>query len=65
MGKKQSLSTEKRAQVTLSNLKFSERQIAKKIKISKTTVHNTITKYQNESGFIDRKKPISIYLCPN
>ena len=59
MGKKQSLSTEKQAQVTLSNLKFSVRQITKKIKVSKTTVHNTIMKYQNESGFIDRK---SLYL---
>ena len=54
---KKSLSTEKRAQiVTLKNLKFSVRQIAKKIKISKTAVHNAIMKYQNEGVFINRKR---------
>ena len=46
MGKRQSLTTEEWAQiVTLSNLKFSVRQIAKKMKISKTTVHNANIKY--------------------
>ena len=56
MGKKQSLSTEERAQiVTLSNLKFFVRQIAK-MKISKTAVHNAIMKYQNEDVFIDKKR---------
>ena len=60
MGKKQSLSTKERAQiVTLSNLKFSVRQIAKKIKVSKIAMHNAIIKYQNESVFIDGK---SFYL---
>ena len=55
MSKKQSLSTEERAQtVTLSNLKFSVRQIAKKIKINKTAVKNAIMKYQNEGVFINR-----------
>jgi len=40
MGKKASRNTEKRAQiVTLSNLNFSIRQIAKKVKVSKTSVH--------------------------
>ena len=49
MGKKQFFSTKERAQiVTLSNLKFSVRQIAKKMKVCKTVVHNAIMKYQNE-----------------
>ena len=57
MGKKQSVNTKNRPQiVTLSNLKFSVRQIAKKMKISKTAVHNAIMKYQNEGVFIDRKR---------
>ena len=56
MGKNQSLSTEERAQiVTSSKLKFSVRQIAKKMKVNKTAVHKTIVKYQNEGVFIDRK----------
>ena len=49
IGKKLFLNTEKRAQnVTLSNLKFSVRQIAKKMKVSETAVYNAIMKYQNE-----------------
>ena len=57
MGKKPSLSTEKRAQiVTLSNLNFSVREIAKKVKVSKTAVHNAIAKYQNKGIFTDRKR---------
>ena len=60
MGKKQSLSAEEQAQiVTLRNLKFSVRQIAEKMKVSKTAVYNAIMKYQNEGVFIDRK---SLYL---
>ena len=56
MGKKQSFSMEERAQiVTLSNLKFFIRQIVKKMKVSKTAVHNAIMKYQNKSVSIDRK----------
>ena len=43
--KKQSLRTEKRVQiVTLRKLKFSVRQIAKKMKVSKTAMHNGIMK---------------------
>ena len=46
MGKKPSFNTEKPAQMaTLSNLKFSVRQIAKKMKVSQTDEHNAITKY--------------------
>ena len=58
MGKKQSLSREERAQIlTLSNLKFSARQIAKKMKVNKTAMHNAIMKYQNEGIiFTDRKR---------
>ncbi len=57
IGKKQSLSKEKRAQiVTLSSLKFSVRQIEKKLKASKTAVSNAIVKYQNEGIVKDRKR---------
>ena len=41
----------------LRNLNFSVREITKKVKVSKkTTVHNAITKYQNEGIFTDRKR---------
>ena len=57
MDKKQFLSTEKRAQIVLlNNLKFSVRQIARKMKVSKTAVHHAIMKYQNGSAFVDRKR---------
>ena len=57
MGKKGSLSTEKRAQiVTLNSIKFSLRQIEKKVKVSKTALHNTTMKYQNEGTFKDIEK---------
>ena len=57
MGKKQSFITEERSQiVTLSSLKFSVRQIAKNMKVRKTTVYNAIMKYQNEGFLIDRKR---------
>ena len=57
MGKKLSLSSEKRAQiVSLSNLNFSVREIARKVEVSKTAVLNAITKYQNEGIFTDRKR---------
>ena len=57
MGKKPSLSSEKRAQiVTLSNLNYSVCEIARKVKVIKTNVHNAITKYQNEGIFTDRKR---------
>ena len=56
-GQKESLSTEERAQiVTSSNLKFSLRRIAKKMKVNKTAVHDAIMKYQNEGVFKDRKR---------
>ena len=45
MGKKRSFSTEKWARiVALSNLKFSVRQIEKKVKVCKIAVSNAITK---------------------
>ena len=48
MGKKHHSALEKGAQiVTLSNLNFYVRHIAKKAKVSKTVVHNAIMKYQN------------------
>ena len=57
MGKKPFFSREKRAQiVTLSNLNFSVREIARKLKVSKTAVHDAITKYQNEGIFTDIKR---------
>ena len=57
MGEKPTLSSEKRIQiVSLSNLKFSVREIARKVEVSKTAVHNAITKYQNEGILTDRKR---------
>ena len=57
MAKKLSLRSEKRGQVvTLSKLNFSVRQIAKKVKVRKTAVHNAIMTYQNEGIFTDRKR---------
>ena len=57
MGKKLSLSSEKRAQIVIQSiLNFSVREIARKVKVSKTAVHNAITKYQNEGIFTDRKR---------
>ena len=57
MGKKQSFSTEKPAQiVSLSSLKISVCQIEKNLKVSRTAVHNAIIKYQNEGTFKGRKR---------
>ena len=57
MGKKTSFSSEKRVQiVTLNNLNFSVREISRKVKVKKTAVHNSITKYQNEGIFTERKR---------
>ena len=57
MGKKQSYSIEKRALiVTSSSVKFSVRQIEKKLNVCKTAVHNAIMKYQNDGFFKNRKR---------
>ena len=57
ISKKQSLTTEERAQiVTMSNSKFFVGQIAKRMKVSKTVVRNAIIKYQTEAVFIDKKR---------
>jgi len=62
MGKKSSLSNEKRTQiVTLSKSKFSVHAIAKKVKVSKTAAHNAIMKYQNEGTFINRKRSFQYF----
>ena len=64
MGKKPSLSSEKWAQiVTLSNFNFSVREIARKMKVCKTAVHNAITNTKmkafsrTEKGQADQKLP--------
>ena len=57
MCKKASLSIAQKAQiVALSKMKLSERQIDKKLKISKTAVYNVIEKFKNEVTFADRKR---------
>ena len=57
MCKKASLSIAQKAQiVALSKMKLSERQIDKKLKISKTAVHSAIEKFKNEVTFADRKR---------
>jgi len=64
------LSIEKRAHITtLSNLKFSVRQIAKKTKVCETSVHDAVMKYQNEDisrterRLADQGFPASEKLC--
>ena len=37
-------------------MKLSERQIDKKVKVSKSAVHNAIEKFKNERTFTDRKR---------
>ena len=37
-------------------MKLSERQIGKKLRVSKTAVHNAIEKFKNEVTFADRKR---------
>ena len=47
LGKKPSLSTEKRAQiVTLTNSRLSVLHVEKKMKVGKTAVRNAVMKYQ-------------------
>ena len=57
MGKKPSLSSDKRAQIiTLSKLNFSVCQIAKKVKVSKTSTKMKAFS-QTEKGQADQKLP--------
>ena len=57
MAKKVSLSAAQRAQiVALSKMKLSKRQIGKKLKVSKTAVHNATEKFKNEEIFADMKR---------
>ena len=57
MGKKLAIGTEKRAQiVSLSTINLLEREISRQVKVSKTAIHNTIKKFQNEGTFKDNKR---------
>ena len=57
MGKKLAIGTEKRAQiVSLSTMNLLEREISRQVKVSKTAIHNTIKKFQNEGTFKDNKR---------
>ena len=57
MGKKPTISAEKRAQiVSLSRMKLSEREISWQMKVSKTAVHNAMKKFQNEGNFKESKR---------
>ena len=54
MGKKRGLSVAERAKiVTLNEEGYSERQISKKLKFSKTAIHSAIVKFQNFGSFQD------------
>ena len=54
MGKKRGLSVAKRAKiVTLNKEGYSEQQISKKLKFSKTAIHQVIAKFQNFGSFQD------------
>ena len=57
MGKKASLSIVQKAQIiALSKMKLSECQIGKKLKVSKTAVHNAIKNFKHEGIFADEKR---------
>ena len=57
MGKKPAISAEKRAQIVgRSILKLSKRGISRRMKVSKTAVHNVIKKFQNKGTFKNSKK---------
>ena len=52
MGKKRGLSVAESAKiVTLNEEGYSERQISKKLKFSKTAIHSAIVKFQNFGSF--------------
>ena len=54
MGKKRGLSVAERAKiVTFNEEGYSERQISKKLKFSKTAIHQAIVKFQNFGSFQD------------
>lgn len=57
MGKKSSLSENKRAKiVTLFNEGYSERQISVKVSCSKTAVHTAIVNFKTSGSFRDKKR---------
>ena len=57
MGKKASLSVAQGAQVVpLSNMKLSERQIAKTCKVSRAAERNAIKKFKKEGTFAGKKR---------
>ena len=57
MGKKSSLSDNKRAKiVTLFNEGYSERQISVKVSCCKTTVHTAIVNFKTSGSFRDKKR---------
>ena len=56
-GQKKSLTEVKRAQIVILHKEgVSERQIAERLSVSKTGVHQTITKHVSEGIFCDRKR---------
>ena len=56
MGKKKSLTEVQRAQIVILHEGVSKRQIAARLSISKTGVHQAITKHVSEGIFCDRKR---------
>ena len=57
MGKKRSLTVDKRAKiVALHEVGFSEREISVKVNVSKTAVHQAICKFQTTGKYTDLKR---------
>ena len=57
MGRKSSLTEVQRARIVLLNQKgYSERQISKAEKCSKTAVHNALAKFKNSGSYSDNKR---------
>ena len=57
MGKKKSLTEVQRAQIVILHKEgVSDRQIAARLSVSKTGVHQAITKHVSEGIFCDRKR---------
>ena len=57
MGRKSSLTEVQRARIVLLNQEgYSERQISKAEKCSKTTVHNALAKFKNSGSYSDNKR---------
>ena len=60
MGKKRGVSVAERSKIiNLNKEGYSEKQILKKLKLSKTAIHQAIAKFRNFVSFQDLHRPVS------